>query len=75
MWTEAACKKETAAFRQRFFSDDLDDQRSARQVCVLCPVVSDCLEFALETNQTFFLWGGMSSETRRRLVRKRRATA
>ncbi len=41
----------------------------ARDVCNECPVKSDCLEFALETNQDSGIWGGTSEEERRQLRR------
>jgi WhiB family redox-sensing transcriptional regulator len=37
----------------------------AKEVCGECPVSSECLEFALETNQDSGIWGGTSEEERR----------
>ncbi len=37
----------------------------ARQVCGECLVRSECLEFALDTNQDSGIWGGLSEEERR----------
>lgn len=43
----------------------------AKEVCAVCPVAQKCREFALETEQEFGIWGGMSEEERRKvLVRK-----
>ncbi|HEY5664723.1 MAG TPA: WhiB family transcriptional regulator [Ilumatobacter sp.] len=44
----------------------------AKQVCAQCDVASDCLEFALDTNQDSGIWGGLS-EDERRAIRRRRA--
>ena len=41
----------------------------AKQVCAECPVNSECLEYALETNQDSGIWGGTSEEERRQLRR------
>jgi WhiB family redox-sensing transcriptional regulator len=41
----------------------------AKAVCHECPVQSDCLEFALTTNQDSGVWGGTSEEERRKLRR------
>lgn len=41
----------------------------ARIVCRACPVQSDCLEYALTTNQDAGIWGGTSEEERRKLRR------
>ncbi len=42
----------------------------AREVCGQCPVSTDCLEFALETNQDSGIWGGTSEEERRKIRRE-----
>ena len=44
----------------------------ARQVCGECDVRSECLDFALETNQDSGIWGGLSEEERR-VIRRQRA--
>lgn len=46
----------------------------AKRVCGECPVTSDCLDFALRTNQDSGIWGGLSEEERR-TIRRRRAAA
>ena len=40
---------------------------SALDVCGRCPVVGECLEYAVETNQPYGIWGGRSEPQRRRL--------
>lgn len=42
----------------------------AKSVCRRCPVVSDCLTWALESGQDAGVWGGMSEEERRFLKRR-----
>ncbi|MEN3263661.1 WhiB family transcriptional regulator [Pseudonocardia sp.] len=39
----------------------------AKSVCRGCPVVSECLSWALESGQNSGVWGGMSEDERRRL--------
>jgi WhiB family redox-sensing transcriptional regulator len=41
----------------------------AKAVCSGCPVVDDCLYFALETGQIDGIWGGMTPPERSRLRR------
>lgn len=51
----------------------------ARAVCHQCPVITNCLQWALETNQDTGVWGGMSEDERRsmkrRAARNRQVTA
>ena len=42
----------------------------AKEVCNTCPVKSDCLEYALETNQDSGIWGGLDEEQRRNIRRQ-----
>ncbi|MFB7597772.1 WhiB family transcriptional regulator [Streptomyces sp. NPDC056160] len=44
----------------------------AKAVCHRCPVREQCLEWALETEQTLGVWGG-TSENERRALRRRTA--
>lgn len=45
-------------------------QRSAREVCVSCPVRIDCLIDALDHHILFGVWGGMTERERRALLRR-----
>ncbi|MFZ9628254.1 MAG: WhiB family transcriptional regulator [Ilumatobacteraceae bacterium] len=42
----------------------------AKEVCGECPVQTDCLQYALETNQDAGIWGGTSEEERRSIRRR-----
>ena len=46
----------------------------AKTVCRRCPVVSECLVWALESGQDAGVWGGMSEEERRALRRRNART-
>ena len=56
----------------------VDQIASAKAVCAACPVRSECLDFALLTNQDSGVWGGTSEDERRKLrrawVKTRRAS-
>lgn len=41
--------------------------RRARAICAACDVRSECLAFAIETDQAFGIWGGLLPQERRRL--------
>ena len=52
---------------------------SAKAVCGECDAQTECLEFALATNQDSGVWGGTSEEERRKLrkvwlARRRKAS-
>jgi len=42
----------------------------AKAVCERCPVISECLAWALETGQDAGVWGGTSEDERRALKRR-----
>ncbi len=46
----------------------------AKTVCRRCPVVSECLTWALESGQDAGVWGGMSEDERRALKRRNART-
>ncbi len=43
---------------------------NAKAVCQQCEAQTDCLEFAIATNQDSGIWGGTSEEERRQLRKK-----
>ncbi|MGH3927879.1 MAG: WhiB family transcriptional regulator [Pseudonocardiaceae bacterium] len=49
----------------------LDQTEQAKAVCGRCPVVTQCLDWALATNQHDGIWGGLSEDERRTLRRRR----
>ena len=46
----------------------------AKMVCNRCPVVSECLNWALTSGQDAGVWGGMSEDERRALKRRNART-
>ncbi len=44
--------------------------REAKRVCVGCEVRSECLEYALENDERFGIWGGLSERERRKLKKR-----
>ncbi len=45
----------------------------AKEVCGECPVSTQCLEYALDTNQDSGIWGGLDEEQRRSIRRQNAA--
>lgn len=52
-----------------FATDDIGEISRAKAICAACPVLDDCLAFAIETNQPSGVWGGHTSDERKRLRR------
>ena len=52
-----------------FFPRRGEDTSRAKSLCRQCPVRSECLEWALETQQKHGIWGGMTEGQLRRLRR------
>jgi WhiB family redox-sensing transcriptional regulator len=42
----------------------------AKAVCENCPVIEDCLIFAVTTNQEYGVWGGLDEDERRDVRRQ-----
>jgi WhiB family transcriptional regulator, redox-sensing transcriptional regulator len=43
----------------------------AKAVCSRCPVIKECLDWALKTGEQHGVWGGKSEDERRSMRRKR----
>lgn len=54
---------------EAFFPEKGGSTREAKKVCRACEVRSDCLGYALEHDERFGIWGGLSERERRRLKR------
>ena len=49
---------------EEFFPEKGMSPRGAKQVCAACPVRKECLTYALENDERFGIWGGMSARER-----------
>lgn len=54
-----------------FFPSDGVGVLRAQKICAKCPVVEDCLEYALANHISHGVWGGSSERQRRRLQHQR----
>jgi len=57
-----------------FFPSDGVGVDRARKICADCPVVDQCLEYALEHRIEHGVWGACSERERRRILKRRRVT-
>ena len=53
-----------------FFPEKGGSTREAKRVCRSCEVRAQCLEYALENDERFGIFGGFSERERRRLKRE-----
>lgn len=72
-WTVDALCAQTDP--EAFFPDKGGSSRDAKRICGDCPVRQECLEYALENDEFFGIWGGLSQRERRALIRARRKAA
>ena len=71
-WTkEAECKGTQPNLW--FPNPDTDNHaRLPKQICNMCAVQIECLEYAITTRQKDGIWGGMTEQERERLIKRRR---
>jgi WhiB family redox-sensing transcriptional regulator len=55
---------------EAFFPEKGGSTRDAKKICASCEVRVQCLEYALQNDERFGIWGGLSERERRKL-RKR----
>jgi WhiB family redox-sensing transcriptional regulator len=63
-WQERALCAQTDP--EAFFPEKGGSTRDAKKVCVGCDVRGECLEYALEHDERFGIWGGLSERERRK---------
>lgn len=66
---EALCAQTGGDF---FFPEPGSSVREAKRICGLCPIRSACLEFALDNDERFGVWGGLSEKERLEIRRTSR---
>ena len=70
-WQERARCAETDP--EAFFPEKGGSTRDAKAVCRRCDVREECLNRALDNDERFGIWGGMSDRERRKLKKNRAA--
>lgn len=55
---------------EAFFPEKGGSTRDAKRICGSCDVRGECLEYALQNDERFGIWGGMSERERRKLKRR-----
>jgi len=65
--TDALCAQTDP---EAFFPEKGGSTRDAKRICTTCDVKSQCLEYALQNDERFGIWGGLSERERRKLKRR-----
>jgi WhiB family redox-sensing transcriptional regulator len=55
---------------EAFFPEKGGSTRDAKRICSGCEVKAECLEYALENDERFGIWGGLSERERRKLKKR-----
>ncbi|MFJ8079577.1 WhiB family transcriptional regulator [Streptomyces sp. NPDC096205] len=66
---QALCAETGADF---FFPEPGSSVREAKRICAMCDMRPACLEYALEHDERFGVWGGLSEKERLTLRRTSR---
>ena len=64
-WQERALCAQTDP--EAFFPEKGGSTREAKRICARCEVKAECLAYALEHDERYGIWGGLSERERRRL--------
>ena len=54
---------------EAFFPEKGGSTRDAKRICEGCDVRAQCLDYALQNDERFGIWGGLSERERRKLRR------
>jgi WhiB family redox-sensing transcriptional regulator len=54
---------------EAFFPDKGGSTRDAKNICLGCEVRAECLQYAVDNDERFGIWGGLSERERRRFRR------
>jgi len=60
---------------EAFFVEKGGSTRPAKRICARCPVRVECLNFALDHDEQFGVYGGLSARERRNIKRASRRAA
>lgn len=64
--TNPRCRKFPELFFPEDWAEDYDEvKKKALTICTRCPIQKECLEYALEADEEFGVWGGKTAAQRR----------
>ncbi|WP_344736969.1 WhiB family transcriptional regulator [Microbacterium awajiense] len=65
--TDALCAQTDP---EAFFPEKGGSTRDAKRICGSCDVRGECLDYALQNDERFGIWGGLSERERRKLKKR-----
>lgn len=72
-WSSTSSWRDAALCAQvdpdRWFPDKGGATNAAIRVCKRCPVQAECLQYALDNDERYGVWGGVGERDRRRMKR------
>jgi WhiB family transcriptional regulator, redox-sensing transcriptional regulator len=72
-WMDSALCAQTDP--EAFFPEKGGSTREAKRTCRACEVRAECLEYALEHDEHYGVWGGLSEAERKRLRSRQRVSS
>lgn len=70
-WQDRSACRDVGIATNVHFSENLREIIVAKQICADCPVLSECLQGALERKEPWGVWGGQSFRNGRIVHQKR----
>ncbi len=61
-WPDGACRGHST---ELFYAEDRAAKAEAKKVCAGCPVSAQCRQWALDTQEAYGVWGGLTWPERR----------
>ncbi len=71
-WAEARCRDGSTSMVDLFFSEQIADIARAKAISAECPLLTPCLEGAIERREPWGVWGGQLFANGRILAFKRK---
>jgi WhiB family transcriptional regulator, redox-sensing transcriptional regulator len=66
----ALCASGEIGVPDAWYSELAVVQEWAAEVCQLCPVQAECLDWAVEHRERYGVWGGTLARPRRKIIRR-----
>lgn len=63
-WTDGLCGQTDP---EAFFPEKGGSSKEAKKICQRCEVRDECLQWALDNDEEFGVWGGLSRSERKKL--------